>query len=157
MDFNIQREALTKLDYDVKNLMVVFPGRSIFVYRGEEEEDKNKEICLVMWKVNSANNTNLTIDLNLKAICYHALSFKIVRGPLIQNLNLYYQGGFQFLYYQQTGSKIAVIIGGYFVYYVDSNLSRVIKVENMDFGTVSALDTPKNFLFVGINVMYKFN
>ena len=47
----------------------VYPGHSIFVYRGEDDSDEYKELCLVSWRTVSKVFTK-TADIELKVVCY---------------------------------------------------------------------------------------
>ena len=49
----IDKQEMISSEYNFKKMKVFRPGRSIFVYRAEDENDDKKELCLVFWRTTS--------------------------------------------------------------------------------------------------------
>ena len=49
------------------------------------------------------------------------------------------------------------MIGQNYIYYIDYELTRVIKVETKYFPPVHVLDTPNNLFIVGLDSIYRLN
>jgi hypothetical protein len=95
--------------------------------------------------------------LDVMVICYKYGTWEISRGPfnipgVMSNVKT------DLYFYQKSGSDVVLVLAGYKSYYLDSQLTRVIKV---DAGYTKLVDSASNlygFQFDGTNIFVcKFN
>jgi hypothetical protein len=61
----------------------------IFIYRGEESDDNDKEICINVTILKDPFTTRISYEILVTVTCYHYGSWSIARGPiLIKNFTL---------------------------------------------------------------------
>jgi hypothetical protein len=95
--------------------------RAIFIYRGEEDDDYKKEICIAYSFVpGDYERVN-------KIMCYQYGTWKVTRGPFefVFNFQLSYKE--QLSIYQATNSRVLVMYDSLNFVIIDAELTKVVK------------------------------
>jgi hypothetical protein len=114
-----------------------YSQRSIFIYRGEEDSNAKKEVC-VLYSMLVLGQTINTIT------CYQYGTWKITRGP--------FEFLFNFMVYKKELNMYQSTNGSYFIVYdllnyvvIDSALTRVVTILKK-YGIISSLSSPQKLL-----------
>ena len=120
-----------------------------------------KEICVIYQSFQDnvifPYKEKLYQKLDVMAMCYKYGSWEISRGPfnipgVMSNVKT------DLYFYQKSGSDVVLVLAGHNSYYLDSQLTRVIKV---DVGYTKLVDSASNFYGFQLDrsniLVYKFN